>query len=83
MNLRQAGFTLIEVLVALTIVAVSLGAGLRAIGAMTDRTLEGELRLVALRFRMSASARAIARKDAGRYVAFRKLAPHQTAAFAK
>ncbi len=48
MTLRQAGFTLIEVLVALTIVAVSLGAGLRAIGAMTDRTLEGELRLLAL-----------------------------------
>lgn len=45
---RHAGFTLIEVLVALTIVAVSLGAGLKAIGAMADRTLEGELRLVAL-----------------------------------
>jgi general secretion pathway protein I len=33
---RQRGFTLIEVLVALAIVAISLGAGLRAAGALTD-----------------------------------------------
>jgi general secretion pathway protein I len=33
---RGAGFTLIEVLVALTIVAISLGAGLRAAGSLTD-----------------------------------------------
>ena len=32
---RMAGFTLIEVLVALGIVALTLGAGVRAIGAMT------------------------------------------------
>jgi general secretion pathway protein I len=32
----QAGFTLIEVLVALAIVAISLGAGLRAAGVLTD-----------------------------------------------
>ena len=32
---RMAGFTLIEVLVALGIVALTLGAGARAIGAMT------------------------------------------------
>ena len=31
-----AGFTLIEVLVALAIVAITLGAGLRAAGVMTD-----------------------------------------------
>jgi general secretion pathway protein I len=31
-----AGFTLIEVLVALTIVAVTLGAGVKAAGALTD-----------------------------------------------
>lgn len=45
---RVAGFTLIEVLVALTIVAVGLGAGLRAVGAMSERTREAELRLAAL-----------------------------------
>jgi general secretion pathway protein I len=33
---RDAGFTLLEVLVALAIVAVALGAGLRAAGALTD-----------------------------------------------
>jgi general secretion pathway protein I len=32
----QAGFTLIEVLVALAIIAVTLAAGLRAAGAITD-----------------------------------------------
>jgi general secretion pathway protein I len=45
---RTGGFTLIEVLVALTIVAVALGAGLRAVGAMSERTREGELRIAAL-----------------------------------
>lgn len=35
-RLRGAGFTLIEVLVALAIVAVALGAGLRAAGVLTD-----------------------------------------------
>ena len=33
---RARGFTLIEVLVALAIVAVALGAGARAVGALTD-----------------------------------------------
>ena len=33
---RSAGFTLIEVLVALAIVAVTLGAGMRASGAATE-----------------------------------------------
>ena len=33
---RAPGFTLIEVLVALTIVAITLGAGIRAAGALTD-----------------------------------------------
>lgn len=33
---QAAGFTLIEVLVALAIVAISLGAGMRAAGALTD-----------------------------------------------
>lgn len=32
------GFTLIEVLVALTIVAIALGAGIKAAGALTDNT---------------------------------------------
>ena len=35
---RAPGFTLIEVLVALTIVAITLGAGIRAAGALTDNT---------------------------------------------
>ena len=35
---RAAGFTLIEVLVALTIVALCLAAGLRAAGAMTSNS---------------------------------------------
>jgi general secretion pathway protein I len=34
----NAGFTLIEVLVALTIVAITLGAGIKAAGALTDNT---------------------------------------------
>ncbi|MBA4177230.1 MAG: type II secretion system protein GspI [Leptothrix sp. (in: Bacteria)] len=36
MNGRGGGFTLIEVLVALAIVAMALGAGLRAAGVLTD-----------------------------------------------
>ncbi|MFM8901370.1 MAG: type II secretion system protein [Burkholderiales bacterium] len=37
-NGRQTGFTLIEVLVALAIVAVTLGAGIKAAGALTQNT---------------------------------------------
>ena len=36
MRARAAGFTLIEVLVALAIVAIALGAGLRAAGVLSD-----------------------------------------------
>lgn len=35
---RQSGFTLIEVLVALAIVAVTLGAGVKAAGSLTNNT---------------------------------------------
>ena len=35
----QAGFTLIEVLVALTIVAIALGAGIKAAGALGDNAV--------------------------------------------
>ncbi len=35
---RSRGFTLIEVLVALTIVAITLGAGIKAAGALTNNT---------------------------------------------
>lgn len=34
--MKARGFTLVEVLVALAIVAIALGAGLRAAGALTD-----------------------------------------------
>ena len=37
------GFTLIEVLVALTIVAITLGAGIRAAGALTDNAQRAAL----------------------------------------
>lgn len=36
MMLRPRGFTLVEVLVALTLVAIALGAGIKAAGALTD-----------------------------------------------
>lgn len=35
-RVRRRGFTLLEVLVALAVVAIALGAGLRAAGALTD-----------------------------------------------
>lgn len=35
---RQRGFTLIEVLVALAIVAITLGAGIRAAGSLTNNS---------------------------------------------
>jgi general secretion pathway protein I len=38
MNPRIRGFTLIEVLVALAIVAITLGAGIKAAGALTGNT---------------------------------------------
>jgi general secretion pathway protein I len=38
MRLRPSGFTLIEVMVALAIVAITLGAGIRAAGSLTGNT---------------------------------------------
>lgn len=47
MTSRQAAFTLIEVLVALTIVAVAMGAAMRAMGSMTQASGELRLRMMA------------------------------------
>ena len=44
---RVRGFTLIEMLVALAIVAVALLAGLRAVGSMAQTSVELKLRLLA------------------------------------
>ncbi|KVD56461.1 type II secretion system minor pseudopilin GspI [Burkholderia ubonensis] len=44
----QTGFTLIEVLIALAIVAVALGAVMRAIGALASDTDTARMRLLAL-----------------------------------
>jgi general secretion pathway protein I len=49
-NVRRAasgGFTLVEVLVALTIVAIALMAALRATGSLSDGAMELRLRTVA------------------------------------
>lgn len=48
MKRRSLGFTLIEVLIALAIIAIGLTAALRASGAGTDGTLEYRNRLLAL-----------------------------------
>ena len=47
MNRREHGFTLVEVLVALTIVAVALMASLRAVGALSTSAYELRLRTLA------------------------------------
>jgi general secretion pathway protein I len=44
----DTGFTLIEVLVALAIVAIALGAVLRAVGALTESTESARVRQLAL-----------------------------------
>ena len=44
----ERGFTLIEVLIALAIVAVALGAVMRAIGALASDTDMARMRLLAL-----------------------------------
>jgi general secretion pathway protein I len=47
MTRRQGGFTLVEVLVALTIIAVALIASLRAVGSMSNSAYELRLRTLA------------------------------------
>lgn len=46
-TLPRAGFTLIEVLVALTIIGVALGAAMRAMGGMTQSSHELRIRMLA------------------------------------
>jgi general secretion pathway protein I len=47
MNMRPRGFTLIEVMVALAIVAIALAAGLQATNALTNNALRGSSVLLA------------------------------------
>lgn len=44
---QRAGFTLLEVLVALAIVAIALAASLRALGSLTNTSEEVRLRMLA------------------------------------
>jgi general secretion pathway protein I len=60
------GFTLIEVLIALAIVAVALLAGVRAVGAMAQTNVELKLRLLA---QLSADNRIAELRAAGAYPA--------------
>lgn len=60
---RAGGFTLLEVLIALAIVAIGLGAALRASGAATDGLMESRSRWLALWLAEDIAAERTARGD--------------------
>ncbi|MBC7943939.1 MAG: type II secretion system minor pseudopilin GspI [Burkholderiales bacterium] len=64
--LRRAaprGFTLLEVLIALAVVAIALGAAVRAVGGVTDHSLEASGRILASWVAQNRLAEHIARRD--------------------
>ena len=63
MNRRQRGFTLLEALIALAIVAIGLTAALRASGVGTEGVIEHRSRLLALWLAQDVAAERTARGD--------------------
>ncbi|MBA2350488.1 MAG: type II secretion system minor pseudopilin GspI [Burkholderiales bacterium] len=57
------GFTLLEVLIALAVVAIALGAAVRAVGGVTDHALEASGRILASWVAQNRLAEHIARRD--------------------
>ncbi|MBC7945550.1 MAG: type II secretion system minor pseudopilin GspI [Burkholderiales bacterium] len=57
------GFTLLEVLIALAVVAIALGAAVRAVGGVTDHSLEASGRILASWVAQNRLAEHIARRD--------------------
>jgi general secretion pathway protein I len=60
---RMAGFTLLEVLIALAIVAIGLSAAMRASGVGTEGAREYRAHMLALWLAENAAAERVARKD--------------------
>lgn len=56
------GFTLLEVLIALAVVAIALGAAVRAVGGVTDHSLEASGRILASWVAQNRLAERIARR---------------------
>lgn len=63
MKIRSTGFTLLEVLVALAIVAIGLSAALRASGVGTEGVREYRAHMLALWLAEDVAAERVARRD--------------------